>query len=99
MASELLAVESFTIDSMIRGFTRMFGPVLLEKCCTAAVTYACNHHDPFAITISINRSKLSNFCLVFQSEFYVWTFLFGYLASATPFKTSLFASAIDTVAR
>ena len=40
MASELSEVEYFPIHSMIRDitFTRMFGPVLLEKCCTAAMT-------------------------------------------------------------
>ena len=41
MASELSEVESLTNDSVTRNitFSRMFGPVLLEKCRTAAVKY------------------------------------------------------------
>ena len=38
--SELSEVESFTIDSMIRGYTRMFGPgsfVLLKNCPTLKI--------------------------------------------------------------
>ena len=97
MGSELSEVESFTIDSMIRGYhiykdvwSSFIGEVL---CCRRDVR---NHHDPFAIAISINGSKLSNFCRV---TFMHGPFFCGSLASATALKTSLFASAIDAVGK
>ena len=76
----------------------MFGPVLLEKCCTAigvANATTCMRHDPFAVAISITTSKLiATFALYSRVNFY-GSFFCGSFASATAFKTSLFASAIQ----
>ena len=45
----------------------MFGPVLLEKCCTAVGVMnatTCMRHDPFAVAISITiRANLATFAL------------------------------------
>ena len=41
----------------------MFGPVLLEKCCTAAVMYATQHHNPFAIAFPLIEANLTTFAL------------------------------------
>ena len=76
----------------------MFGPVLLEKCCTAVgVTNAttCMRHDPFAVAISITTSKLSNSFALYSGVNFYGPFFCGSFASATVFKTSsVFTSAI-----
>ena len=76
VVSELLEAEFFTIDYDKRIYhicKNVWSSFIGE------VLYCCRDvHNPapqsFCYSFSINRSKLNNFCLVFRSEFYVWTF-------------------------
>ena len=97
-------VESFTIDSMIRGYhvykdvwLSFIGEVLYCHCDVQ------NYHDPLVShgQTSFLAQALSIFLLC-KGTTAVGTclrkYLFcGSLASATAFKTSMFASAIDIV--
>ena len=47
----------------------MFGPVLLEKCCNAAVMYATRHHNPFAIAFPLTEANLTTFALYYGVNF------------------------------
>ena len=61
----------------------MFGPVLLEKCCTAAVMYATWHHNPFAIAFPLIEANLTTFALYSGVNFKSGHFFCGSLASVS----------------
>ena len=70
----------------------MFGPVLLEKCCTAAVMYATRHHNPFAIAFPLIEANLTTFALYSGVNFKSGHFFCGFLASASYCFQNLFVS-------